>query len=258
VEVIRSKHTPDELAEFAASYAKNLKKVVVPSRDVAGFVGNGHFMRDILYAADEVERLKKDYGYVEAVYAVNRISQDYLIRPMGIFQLLYYVGIDVVCFILSVLTRYATKENLRSPLLERIVALGIKGGQYADGSQKDGFLKYEKGKPVAAYDPAAQAYVPFSDFRASVDCKLGQMPSVLPWKEVVGNPNKEEILTFYFRELKMMNTPGAELAKAYVKRSCEIGKQLVANGVAYSEQDVNTVLLTGFFHAYGPINHYLE
>jgi hypothetical protein len=28
--------------------------------------------------------------------------------------------------------------------------------------------------------------------------------------------------------------------------------------VAFNEKDVNTVLLTGFFHAYGPINNYLD
>jgi hypothetical protein len=84
------------------------------------------------------------------------------------------------------------------------------------------------------------------------------MPPVIPWKTVVGNPKKEELLDSYFGELKRWNTPGAELAKAYAKRSFEIGKQLVENGVAYNEQDVNTVLLTGFFHAYGPINNYLS
>jgi hypothetical protein len=31
----------------------------------------------------------------------------------------------------------------------------------------------------------------------------------------------------------------------------------VNDGVANNEKDVNTVLLTGFFHAYGPINDYL-
>ena len=66
--------------------------MVVPSNDVAGFIGNGHFMRDILYATREVEKLQKEFGFVEAIYAMNRISQDYLIRPMGIFQLIDYVG----------------------------------------------------------------------------------------------------------------------------------------------------------------------
>jgi hypothetical protein len=51
---------------------------------------------------------------------------------------------------------------------------------------------------------------------------------------------------------------GAELAKAYLKRSDEIGKFLVSSGVANNEEDVNTVMLTGFYHAYGPINNYLN
>ncbi len=33
---------------FAKEYAKNLGKVVVPANDFAGFIGNGHFMRDAL------------------------------------------------------------------------------------------------------------------------------------------------------------------------------------------------------------------
>jgi 3-hydroxyacyl-CoA dehydrogenase len=258
VEVIRSRHTVDELADFALNFAGNLDKVIVPSHDVAGFIGNGHFMREILYAAGEVERLKDTYGYVGAMHALNQSSQEYLIRPMGIFQLIDYVGIDICCFILSVMSRYSKNENLSSPLLEKMIALGIKGGQHPDGSQKDGFLKYEKGKPVAVYGPDNHCYVPFEDFRATVEAGLGPMPAAKPWKAIVGDPDKEEYLVSYFKELKAMNTPGAELAKAYAKKSCEIGQQLVANGVAYSEQDVNTVMLTGFFHAYGPINHYLE
>jgi hypothetical protein len=53
-----------------------------------------------------------------------------------------------------------------------------------------------------------------------------------------------------------MKTAGAELALAYGARSREIGLKLVSDGVAKSADDVNQVLLTGFFHAYGPINAY--
>jgi hypothetical protein len=49
---------------------------------------------------------------------------------------------------------------------------------------------------------------------------------------------------------------GAKLALDYGRRSAEIGRHLVNSGVAKTEEDVNTVLLTGFFHAYGPINEY--
>lgn len=84
------------------------------------------------------------------------------------------------------------------------------------------------------------------------------MPVPKAWKSVVGNPAKETLLQAYFGELQSMTGYGAELAKAYALKSCQIGKKLVSDGVAFSDQDVNTVLLTGFFHAYGPINDYLK
>ena len=59
VEIIKAETTLPELAEFATEYAKNLKKVVVPSNDYAGFIGNGHFMRDAIYGMKEAQRLAK-------------------------------------------------------------------------------------------------------------------------------------------------------------------------------------------------------
>ena len=50
---------------------------------------------------------------------------------------------------------------------------------------------------------------------------------------------------------------GAELAKSYLVRSKEIGKKLVDDGVSNSEDDVNAVLMHGFFWLYGPINNYV-
>jgi 3-hydroxyacyl-CoA dehydrogenase len=257
VEIIKSKQTLPEVEAFALAYAKNLRKVVVPSHDVAGFIGNGHFMRDILYASSVVDKLTKDYSFAGAVYAVNRISQDVLVRPMGIFQLIDYVGVDVCSFILSVMDHHLKEETLHCPLLDRLLALGVKGGQYSDGSQKDGILKYEKGRPVAIFDPGTKAYKAISEFQAEVEAKLGSLPAAPAWKAVVGNKAKEEMLRGYFDLLKAATSPGAMLAKEYAIRSCEIGRQLVSSGVAASENDVNTVLLTGFFHAYGPINSYL-
>jgi len=258
VEVIKSKHTLKEVEDFALAYAKNLRKVVVPSNDVAGFIGNGHFMRDILHATAELDRLYNDFSYAEGVYAINKISQDYLIRPMGIFQLIDYVGVDVCIYIMSVMNIDLRFENLHSHVLDKLLSLGIKGGQFADGSQKDGILKYEKGKPVALFDIETGAYVAFTEIQKKTEEKLGQFPVAPSWKSVVGNILKESLLKAYFTELKSYNSFGAELAKAYVLKSCAIGKKLVSDGVAFSEKDVNTVLLTGFFHAYGPINNYLD
>jgi 3-hydroxyacyl-CoA dehydrogenase len=257
VEVIMAGQTLREVGSFALNYAKNLRKVVVPSHDVAGFIGNGHFMRDILHATSLIDELTGEFSFTGAVCAVNKISQDFLVRPMGIFQLIDYVGVDVCSYIMSVMNSHLVDENLHSPLLDRLLALGVKGGQYSDGSQKDGILKYEKGRPVAVFDPATKAYVAISAIQPGVDEKLGSLPVPPAWKAVVGNNAKDEVLRGYFNQLKTASGLGAELARAYARRSREIGLHLVTSGVAMNENDVNTVLLTGFFHAYGPINQYL-
>jgi 3-hydroxyacyl-CoA dehydrogenase len=260
VELISIKENPSELIEFAKTYAKNLKKVVVPSNDKAGFIGNGHFMRDALHGIHEVEKLAKEMPFVEAVYMINKVSQDFLVRPMGIFQLIDYVGIDVVRFIMQVMNPHLPDENLHSELLDKLFDMGVKGGQNSDGSQKDGFLKYQKGKPVAIYDPRTKGYADIATFLAKCDERLGVLPSSWkPWKVInFTRSGKEALLETYFGELAGMNTPGAQLAKKYHLRSNEIGNYLVSSKVANNAEDVNTVMLTGFFHAYGPINSYLE
>lgn len=216
-------------------------------------------MRDIIHAATEVERLKSQYGFVEAIYMINKVSQEYLVRPMGIFQLIDYVGIDVCSYIMSVMNQYLPEDNIVCPLLNEMLSLGIKGGQYADGSQKDGFLKYEKGKITAIYDLTSKQYVAIEQIQAKADALLGEKPvNVVAWKSVVAAKDRNVILQNYFNELHKMNTLGAELARAYGSKSKAIGKYLVSSGVAKSEEDVNKVLMTGFFHAYGPINNYFN
>jgi len=259
VEVIKSKHTLPELEAFALQYAKSLRKVVVPSHDFAGFIGNGHFMRDALHGIAEAEKLAGEMTLPEAIYIMNKISQEYLIRPMGIFQLIDYVGVDVCQYIMSVMNPHLPDEDLHSGLLDKLLAEGVKGGQHSDGSQKDGFLKYEKGRVTGVIDPATGKYIMIADIQTACDAKLGAMPaSMKPWKSVISSPGKESLLKTIFSDLKVMDTVGAVLARNYAKRSKEIGLKLVADKVAASPDDVNTVLLTGFYHAYGPINNYLD
>ena len=257
VELIKAENTLRELEEFALTYAKNLRKVVVPSNDIAGFIGNGHFMRDIIYATTQVEKLMHENTFVESVFMINKVSQEYLIRPMGIFQLIDYVGVDVCCYILSVMNEHLKNEELVSPLLEKLLSLGIKGGQYSDGSQKDGFLKYEKGKISGVFDPEKLGYTDVQEIQKAVEEILGTMPAVPAWKTVVSNPDKESILRSYFTEIKSSAVKGSKLALAYGLNSRRIGLHLVETNVAFNEKDVNTVLLTGFFHAYGPVNDFV-
>jgi len=259
VELITTKNSDPIMIDFAYAYSKHLRKIIVPSNDIAGFIGNGHFMRDGLHGIQEATRLTSKYSWPEAVYMINKVSQDFLVRPMGIFQLMDYVGVDVMKFILNVMDPYMTDEKLHSDVLDQYNALGVKGGQMSSGAQKDGFLKYEKGQAVAAYDPSTKSYVNFADFAEKCDAALGSLPEgFMPWKAIIRKKNKEELFTSFFTNMKAMDTLGAQLGMTYGARSNAIGNKLVADGVANNSNDVNTVMLTGFFHAFGPINNYFD
>jgi len=260
VELITIEKNSKDMIDFANSYAKALRKVVVPSNDFAGFIGNGHFMRDALHGIHKAEKLSIKMPFSQAVYMINKVSQDFLVRPMGIFQLIDYVGVDVVKFIMNVMNPHLPDEDLHSELLDKMIDQGVKGGQNSDGSQKDGLLKYERGRPIAVYNPDIREYVEITSFQSTCDEMLGALPvSWKPWKVVnFSRGAKTGMLETYFKELAKMQTMGAQIAKAYIIRSDEIGKYLVSGNVANSADDVNTVMLTGFFHAYGPINDYMQ
>lgn len=255
VELILTGKTLPEMKQFAIDYAKALRKVVVPSNDIAGFIGNGHFMRDALFGMQQAVKLSAEMPLYQAIYIVNKVSQDYLVRPMGIFQLIDYVGIDVVQFIMKVMNPFMKDENLHAALLDQMMELGVKGGQHSSGAQKDGFLKYEKGAVTAVFDLESENYVTVD--AAAANEWMGTMPEgFLPWKSAIKIGDKERHFKAWFETIKQMDSNASQLAVAYGKNSDAIGRKLVADGVANSEADVNTVMLTGFFHAYGPVNAY--
>ena len=260
-ELISSEKTRPELVEISKEIAKRLRKTIVPSKDIAGFIGNGYFMRDGLFAIDEVMRLKDELGFAGAVYALDKVGRDFLVRPMGIFQLIDYVGIDVFQLILKVMDGYLPSHGLHSDLIDKMIELGVRGGQRPDGSQKDGFLKYEKNRPAAIYDPDKKDYVPFDKegWTKDIEEMLGPLPgSYVPWKALLMDKSKEEKLKPYFQALKSTDTKGANLAKAYLKEFREIGEKLVDMGVAGAPDDVDNVLMLGFYHLYGPFSPVTE
>ncbi len=259
-ELIPAKETKQELIDLSYEIAKRLKKTIFLSADVAGFIGNGHFLRDGLHAISEVEHLQKDFKQYEALYIVNKVSQDLLLRPMGIFQLIDYVGVDVFYFISKIMNKYIPGEKLDHELLDTLYEKKILGGQRADGSQKDGILKYDKNRPVGVYDLKAGKYQDFDEagWTGGIDQKIGAYPEGwTPWKGLLRDANQQEKISQFFTFLKSMNTLGAELALKYLKRSKEIGQHLVDSGIAQKPEDVNGVLTNGFYHLYGPINDYI-
>lgn len=257
VELILTDKSLPEMKQFALNYASALRKVVVPSNDIAGFIGNGHFMRDALYGIEQALKLSKEMPLTQAIYIVNKVSQDYLCRPMGIFQLIDYVGVDVVQFIMKVMNPFMKDENLHSELLDQMMELGVKGGQFSNGAQKDGILKYERSGPIAVYDMENKSYVPFDSFHTQADSWMGTMPDGFqPWRTVIRIGDKDTHFTKWFNTVSLANNNASVLAMAYGKNSDAIGRKLVSDGVANTDEDVNTVMLTGFFHAFGPINTY--
>ena len=192
---------------------------------------------------------------------IDKVSKDYLLRPMGIFQLIDYVGIDVFQLILKVMNSYIDKADLHSDLIDKYIKLGVKGGQKSSGAQKDGFLKYEKNRPIAIYDIEKKGYVAmdFEGWTKHADEKLGTLPDPkLSWRKLLKDKDKENKLKTYFASFKDKNTLGIKLAKRYFMASKKTSEMLVKTGVAAKGDHVNSVLTLGFFHLYGPINSYLD
>ena len=259
VELIPASGTVKDLRDFSMEYASRLRKKVVLSNDVAGFIGNGHFMRDILFGASEVEKLARGMSLPQAIWMINRVTQDFLIRPMGIFQLTDYVELDVCQHIMKVMDPCMSDEDLHCDLIDRLTEQGVRGGQYPDGSQKNGFFRYEGGRITGIYDPETKMYVALEELESVCDKALGPLPGGhVPWKILVRDRKKKEILQDYFEQLSGSANLGAQLAVDYGQNSCRIGNLLVEKKVANSTEDVNTVLLTGFYHAYGPVNEYFN
>ncbi len=260
VELIPSKKTRPELVETARELGQVLRKKLIRSNDVAGFIGNGHFIRDGLFGVALVEELAGRAGRPAAVYMVNKVTQDFLVRPMGIFQLIDYVGVDVFKSIMDVMNRHIPNAGLEGGLIDAMVEKGVLGGQHPGGAQKDGFLKYGKRGPEGVYDLEKGEYVPFDPdgWTKEADAKLGPLPPEwAPWKALLRDPGKDAKLAAYFAALWKTDTLGAGLARRYMERSAEIAKGLVADGVAESVEDVNGVLMNGFYHLYGAVNDFL-
>jgi len=258
VEIIIGKDTRSDIKELAYEMGKRLRKKLIPSNDIAGFIGNGHFSRDGLFGIAEVQRIQDKYSFSEAIYIVNRITQDFLIRPMGIFQLIDYVGIDVFQSILRVMNKHLGEPSLQSDLIDAFMQKNIRGGQHADGSQKDGFLQYKKSRPIGIFDLQKNEYIDFEELKKKCNPIIGDPPAGFsPWRKLMAAPDKETVLSNYFSNLQSADGVGSDLARNFLSATKKIGEKLVEDGVANNKEDVNEVLINGFYWLYGPINDYI-
>jgi 3-hydroxyacyl-CoA dehydrogenase len=257
VEVITTQTTKKDLIELSYVLGKSLRKKLVPANDIAGFIGNGHFIRDGLFGIQLLRELTSEFEDHEALYLVNTITQDFMIRPMGIFQLIDYVGLDVYNLILTIMRNYLNNDELQSEWVTALLNNNIKGGQTSSGAQKDGILKYEKGRISGVYSVKKGTYIMLDEgtWVKNIHDRIGRLPEThVPWKSLLMDRGRAAKLKVYFEALFNMDTMGAELAKRYLLNSKKIAQNLVKEGIAAKAEDVNAVLENGFYHIYGPIN----
>lgn len=260
LEMIVPEKADPQLVQLGDELASRLKKTVVRARDIAGFIGNGNLVPEVLLACEKTRSLATTQPLHEAIYVMNRITKDYLIRPMGIFQLLDYIGIDVVQKIANIMRTFHQDDSLQDALIDQMNALKIYGGQQHDGSQKNGFFSYSGNAIYGYYDFTQKKYVPFEtgDWRSKCDADLGQLPSAhQPWKSLVKDKEKEEKIARYLTQLFQGTTKGELLAQEYLSKSFDIANSLVQRGIASNIADVSTVLKNGFYHLYGPDAPYI-
>lgn len=245
MEIIPAEKGEPQLESIAKELAKRLQKTVVISKDVAGFIGNGHFVREMVFAASLVRELGAHYTQEKAVQLVNAVTRDFLLRPMGIFELLDYVGLPIAAQILEIIRNHLPDPEIQAPIISDWVARGLKGGQDLEGLPKEGIFRYRHGRAEAIYSMEKGSYIPLEELN-----ELGKVPLSYSWRQLQKVKNSD--LTAYFKELFSDQALGCRLAKRFLSKSYAIEQLLVSTAVAQSLEDVGIVLKNGFHHLYAP------
>jgi len=200
-----------------------------------------------------MERLQQRLGFSGAVYAIDRASREGLLRPMGILQVMDYAGIDICAAIMEVMDHYIATESFESATAARMLEAGAKGGQHADGSQKDGFFRYDGYRITEVYDIERGGYQPLDVVATAADEEFGTL--ALPgnsWKELRGQSDLGDRVSNHFQWLGTQRWAGARMALDFKQASQRIATKLLTDGIATCREDINVVVTTGFHHLYGP------
>ncbi len=249
LEIIKSDSTCYELISLADELSAKLRKTVIYAPDKPGFIGNGQFIREVSFACSLTNKLSKEYGLGTSLFIVNEISRELLLRPMGIFEVVDYVGVNVCDFIMGVMSKAFTYEIFDDMLLKHWIEQEVIGGQDTNGQVKDGVFKYDKGKIIGVIGELDYESVPELEYDGL---------NTYSWKNLKLSENLRYDLNNYFNSLSKSQNALAQIAIQYGRSCREIGEYLVDNEIAYSDDDVNKVMTLGFHHLYGPVNHYFD
>ncbi|NUS87596.1 MAG: NAD(P)-binding domain-containing protein [Streptomyces sp.] len=134
VEVVRTVLTADDVRATAHEVCRAVRKHPVDCGDRAGFIVNALLFP---YLNNAVKMVQEHYASPDAIDAAMKLGGGY---PMGPFELLDVVGLDVSLAIEKVLHREFREPGLApAPLLEHLVAAGCLGRKTGRG-----FREYAK------------------------------------------------------------------------------------------------------------------
>jgi len=252
-------------SSFTRELAARLGKQLIPSKDVAGFIGNGYLIRELAFACQKVQELCTFLPASAAIYLVNRVTEEMLVRPMGIFQLADYVGLNICHRIATIMSEQLADASLLLPLLSELASEGIIGGHDELEGYRKGFFFYKQGRASAVIDPASQQYqlIEGADWLELCQSYLGVIPGDVSWKTLQKQTTSAlDRLMSHFAALlsqKCQETfPGAALAQAFLQNLRHIADLLVGQGIAKDRADFDAVLKIGFGHLYSPYELWLS
>ena len=139
IEIIRGLETDDATYDACTSFAEELGKTVIESKDYPGFLVNrmlGPFINEAVFA------LMESTGTAEDIDTGAKLG---LNHPMGPLELSDFIGNDVMLNVMDVLHRGFGDPKFRAaPLLRQMVAAGHLGRKTGRG-----FYRYdETGKKI--------------------------------------------------------------------------------------------------------------
>jgi 3-hydroxybutyryl-CoA dehydrogenase len=128
VEVVRTVLTSDEVHATVRAVTAKIKKHPVDCGDRAGFIVNALLFP---YLNNAIKMVQEHYATLDDIDAAMKLGGGY---PMGPFELLDVVGLDVSLAIEKVLHREFRDPGLApAPLLEHLVAAGCLGRKTGRG-----------------------------------------------------------------------------------------------------------------------------
>ncbi|KAL3990164.1 Hydroxyacyl-coenzyme A dehydrogenase mitochondrial [Acanthocheilonema viteae] len=128
-EVARLTETSDDTFNALQSFGKTIGKITVACKDVPGFIVNRLL---IPYLIEAIRMSERDDASPQDIDTAMKLGAGY---PMGPFELLDYVGLDTIKFILDGWHESHPNEKQfnPSPMLNRLVAEGKLGKKSGEG-----------------------------------------------------------------------------------------------------------------------------